>query len=311
MALLAYSIYRQSMGNDNIKTLQTAFAQQMESAAWGWFYFALVLMPINWLLETIKWRQLTQSFANVTLWQSLKSILAGTTFSLLTPNRAGEYGGRLLVFPPEVRWEVVISTMVGSLSQILILISTGLGGLMIFLLQHSQPQAIVMQFLLVFGSIVVVLCFFCFYNIDFLVAFARRIPWLYRYKNTLRHLRLLEKYSTSQLTLSLFFAFLRYLTYTFQYYCMTMFFDLGVTWQTALPSIATIYLLQTGIPLPPLVGLLARSEIALYIWGFSTSNSLAILASTFTLWVINLVIPALIGLIFVLQSNITKSIGYD
>jgi hypothetical protein len=70
-------------------------------------------------------------------------------------------------------------------------------------------------------------------------------------------------------------------------------------------------LLQTAIPLPPIVGLLARGEVALKIWGISSQNDLSILAATFTLWVINLIIPALIGLVFILRLNFLKSLGYQ
>ena len=51
------------------------------------------------------------------------------------------------------------------------------------------------------------------------------------------------------------------------------------------------------------MGLLARGEVALKIWGLFTHNDLSILAATFSLWVINLIIPAFIGLVFILQAN--------
>ena len=75
--------------------------------------------------------------------------------------------------------------------------------------------------------------------------------------------------------------------------------------------IATIYLLQTSVPLPPLMGLFVRSEVALFVWGMYSANEIAILAATFGLWILNLLIPALIGTVFMLNINVLKSLGYE
>jgi hypothetical protein len=69
-------------------------------------------------------------------------------------------------------------------------------------------------------------------------------------------------------------------------------------------GIATIFLVQASVPLPPAMGLLARSEIALFVWGFFTQDHVDILAATFSLFVINIAVPALLGLVFIVQVNI-------
>ena len=71
------------------------------------------------------------------------------------------------------------------------------------------------------------------------------------------------------------------------------------------------FFVQASIPLPPVMGLLARGEIALFIWGFFSEDQVAILAATFTLFVINIAIPALFGMAFIVQANILKSLGYE
>jgi len=57
--------------------------------------------------------------------------------------------------------------------------------------------------------------------------------------------------------------------------------------------------------------LLARGEIALYIWQQFSNDEIAILGSTFCLFLFNLIIPAIIGAIFILKVNISKSLGYE
>ncbi len=75
--------------------------------------------------------------------------------------------------------------------------------------------------------------------------------------------------------------------------------------------IGTIFLVQTSIPLPPIWSLLVRGQAALYFWGLFAVSPIAILASTFALWVINLILPALFGLVLLMATNIPKTMGYE
>jgi len=95
-----------------------------------------------------------------------------------------------------------------------------------------------------------------------------------------------------------------------QYFLMLRYFGIAVGPIEGLTGIATIYLFQTSIPLPPLMGLVARGELAIFIWGNFSANEINILAATFALWIINIIIPALIGTIFIGNINILKSLGY-
>jgi len=113
------------------------------------------------------------------------------------------------------------------------------------------------------------------------------------------------------LLFALLYATMRYGVYTFQYYLMLRFYGIDAPVLAALSGIATIYLMQTSIPVPPLFGLFARGEIALFVWGFFSTNELNILAASFTLFLINLSIPALLGSVFIVQTNVMKSLGYE
>jgi hypothetical protein len=80
------------------------------------------------------------------------------------------------------------------------------------------------------------------------------------------------------------------------------FFGFEAPVGSAILAILIIYLLQTGIPLPPSTGLLARGNIALFIFGFlgaMETNATAVLAATFSLWIINVVLPAVLGAFFI------------
>lgn len=67
--------------------------------------------------------------AQLPLWPAFKAVAAGVAFSQLTPNRVGEYGGRLLLLAPQHRWNAVTATLLGSIAQWIALLSGGLAGL--------------------------------------------------------------------------------------------------------------------------------------------------------------------------------------
>ena len=139
----------------------------------------------------------------------------------------------------------------------------------------------------------------------------KKIRLLYKFPRIIKSVNVLRQYTRRELLRTLLWAFIRYIIYTAQYVLILRFFGINVEILRGVSSIATIYLLQTAIPLPPVVGLLARGEVALKIWGNTGDNDLSILAATFSLWVINLIIPALIGLVFILQLNFSKSFDYQ
>lgn len=308
--LLLWTIYKQVFDKDNIDDLWQAFLHSFDFPNLWWLIAIVLLVPVNWGIETIKWGGLIKNFSKLNFWTTYKAILAGVTVSMFTPNRVGEYGGRILLVEPENNWKAVIATLVGSFSQLLTLLSLGLLGAIVFSKSFLEPEIYILALVFFLGLALVSLMLFGFFNIDLVIPILRRIPFPKRVKGFLDHLSVLNNYTSRELSKVLFYSLLRYLTYSFQYYLALQFFDIEIGLIQGLAGIATIYLMQTSIPLPPLMGLLARGEIALFVWGFFSENEVNILAASFSLFIINLAVPALIGAIFILQTNVLKSLGF-
>ncbi len=309
--LISYVIYNQIFARENIKELTDAFTARWTIEFIPWLAMAIILMPINWIFETLKWRVLIKQFDKNSFWQHYKAIFAGISFSIFTPNRIGEYGGRILLVDAKNNWKAVVATLVGSFSQLLILLSFGVLGFIYFISQFTNTEAYLIwsSTLLVIG--IVGLLYFCFFNIDLTIPIIQRLARTERLRKYTHHFEVLRNYSKYELSLALRYALLRYFVYAFQYYLILRFFGIEVSLLTGLSGIATIFLLQTSIPLSPILGLFVRGEIALFVWGYFCSNQLNILASTFSLWVLNLIIPALIGVLFIVNINVLKSLGYE
>ena len=54
-----------------------------------WLIIAVLLMPVNWLLEIAKWRLLLRHNWTPTWTELSQAVLAGISISLITPNRIG------------------------------------------------------------------------------------------------------------------------------------------------------------------------------------------------------------------------------
>ncbi len=301
-ALLWFDVFHR----DNFKNIVATFWSAWHNSQTFWLYVAILLMPLNWCCEALKWRILIRDFVKMRFVDVLRAISAGVTFSLFFPNRVGEFGGRVLFLPSDLRLKGTLSTFVGSWAQQFILVAFGAVGLSIYAVHTGylhQPEHTWIIYLVALGAVLLLASFL---RISVVVNIFRRIKFLRRFPKLIQAVQLIRSYSTAVLMRVLAWSFVRYSIYTLQYYCIIRFFGLEIVFSKALASISTIYLLQTGLPLPPLVGLMARGEIAIQIWSDATQNQLIILAATFTLWIINLIVPALLGLFFLLNLRLTK-----
>jgi len=80
---------------------------------------------------------------------------------------------------------------------------------------------------------------------------------------------------------------------------------------TLLACVAIVYLIQSSLPLPAMLSLLARGEIAILVFSMFNVNEISILATTFGLWIINLLLPAFFGLILLWKIRLLETIGIE
>lgn len=308
--LLAWAIYQQVFAKENAADIWQSFRLHFRASNRHWLWLNIALIPVNWLLEAMKWRRLTRAFANYSLWRTYLAVLAGVTVGIFTPNRVGEYGGRMLLVKAKHNWRAVISTMVGSLAQLLVLLSAGLLGGIYFVAHYLKMPSTDVFWLLGIGSFVIIVMAWCFFKIRYIIFFFRKFSFSRHFTKYIKQLEVLEQYEAKDLSIAIGYSILRYLTYSTQYYLMLRFFGIEVSALTAYSGIATIYLIQSSIPLPPYLDLLARGEVALFVWSVFTTDEIAILGSTFTLFVLNLVVPSLFGLLIIFRTNVARSLGY-
>lgn len=273
-----------------------------------WLLAAGALMPFNWWAETQKWLPFVRCYEPMSGWRALGAIWAGVAVSLCTPNRVGEYGGRILFVRPGNRWQAVVATLVGNIAQALVLATAGAIGAtwLAWRLDWADPCSVgLLAAAATAGSIVP---WFCYFNLRRAIAFARRLPLVNRFKHVVKDgVRAVRGFERRELHFVAAWALLRYIVYTTQYFLLLRFFGIEMSLSDGLAGISTLFLLQTGLPLPPVTGLLARGNLAVGLWAQFGGGAAESLAATFSLWIINLILPAFLGTFFIFYVKTTKS----
>ncbi|MEX2590199.1 MAG: hypothetical protein WD334_08335, partial [Chitinophagales bacterium] len=94
--LLAIALYQQIFLERDFEAFLVQLKERWTEGNVLFLLGALFLMPVNWILESLKWKMLMQRIEPLTFTNSFRSVLSGVTFTMFTPNRIGEYAGRFL-----------------------------------------------------------------------------------------------------------------------------------------------------------------------------------------------------------------------
>ena len=266
----------------------------------------LFLMFLNWFLEALKWRYMISKIEKVSIYTSLKAVFAGITVSSFTPNRVGEYGGRVFYLEKADRLKGVIITFIGSMSQLLITILFGSISFIILseLLFESKiffsaiSKFKLLVFLLLF--LLNVFVFYFFYNVHSFISFFNLNKYINRFK---QYIQTFTIYNSRELTNILLFSFSRYIVFSIQFLILLNIFEIDSPTFNSMLSVMLFFLFVSIIPTIVFAEIGVRGSVAIYVFSLFTINSIGVFSSTLLLWIINLVIPSLIGIYFVFNLN--------
>jgi hypothetical protein len=105
----------------------------------------------------------------------------------------------------------------------------------------------------------------------------------------------LQTFNVQLLYQLLLLSFLRYLVFIAQYYLLFVLFDVPLSFLLISAVVSVLFLTMAVIPTIALVEIGLRGEIGLQLMGMFTANSLGVGLTLVSIWLINLVIPAILG----------------
>lgn len=298
---LSFSIFQQIRHQPHLTQSWEEIKAGFVSSKVFLLLFAVLLIFVNWGIETLKWKLLVASTQNLSFLKAYKAVLSGVSFSVALPNRIGEYIGRMMYQPEGGRLKIISLAIVGSIAQLLVTIAAGITGLIVLkkeLLQAYPHLTIWYQFVL-YGLLFVLagIALFYFY-VSAVVGFFNR--WLSSH-HYLYLVEALRNFNVSFLAKIFFLSSIRYGVFLLQYILLFHFFNVDVSAITIAPVMSVIFLALAIIPSIALLEVGLRGEVTLRLMGLFSMNSLGIGLTSVTIWFINLIIPAIIGTLFLLN----------
>jgi hypothetical protein len=105
----------------------------------------------------------------------------------------------------------------------------------------------------------------------------------------------------------LFYAGVRYLVFSFQYYLVLNLWGVHLQLFPMYVGLAGLYLFQTIIPLPPIYSLIVRGETSVLVWGIWGVAPITAMTASYMLFIFNLFVPAVIGFFILLPIRSSKN----
>ena len=299
----SWSIYQQIIRQSD---LSTAYQQMLlvlnRPTASIYIVLAIILMPVNWILETYKWYVLLRREMNISFFKCLRAVLAGLSLSMNTPNRIGEYIGRIFYLENNQRLKAAHFSVISGLSQLSITCTAGF--LSLFLLRNEFHIAGIDSLLILCVSFLITLLILGLYFF-----YEQIVDWLTRnvlFKRWLPSFSPLTPLPKSLRFNVLAVSLIRFIIFTTQYLLIFHAFGVKFDYMTGFAIVSIIFLIMAIIPTIAIAELGIRGKVALVVAGQFTSQLLAVTTGTAVIWFLNLIIPSVIGLIFLSRFPLNK-----
>jgi len=273
--------------------------------------FILVLMFINWGLESLKWKLLVKRSEEVGLWMAFQAVLGGLAVSVFTPNRVGEFFGRVFILKKTDPIKAILLTIVGSFAQLLVTMVLGTLAYMCFAPRYFSSEMLETQWISIGFAITLfsisLAMTFLFFNISFLHRINILLPEKYnaRIRNSIDAI---ADCPTRLLLITLLLSTARYVVFTVQFYLAIQLMGSGFSFKECLLVIPVIYLVLAAIPTIALTELGVRGSVSVFLFGMlvgpqglDAKTTLTIVLASSLIWFTNIALPSLSGVLVIFR----------
>jgi uncharacterized membrane protein YbhN (UPF0104 family) len=257
---------------------------------------AFFLFPVNWAFETLKWKFLVSKVESINFFKAYRGILTGVTFGMITPFNIGDYIGRILQLSGPERIKLVGAIFLSRIAQFFITLIFGAASLVYFIEQAKEVYRPV-YFLAALASASALFLFVIFVYHKAVLSFIKNVQFfspLYKY------FEILNRYSKKEVFKVVVYSLLRYMVFSIQFIFLFLFFEISKDLTLLCMAVAFIFLVKSIVP--TILDLGVREASAIYFFtSFGFTNGNTIIYASLTLWTINILIPALLGLLLIFK----------
>jgi uncharacterized membrane protein YbhN (UPF0104 family) len=293
---VSYSIYDQIQQQPRLGKSWRAIRNSFGSPLIWNLAAVFALMIVNWAIEAFKWKLSVRRVQPIGFFTAFKAVLSGNSVSVTTPNRVGEYLGRVLYMDEGNRLKAISLTIAGSMSQLLVTLVMGCAGLFIFretLEANNVLPPIWMRAILLGSGLGAIALLVCYFRLPILIQWLEKLPWIRRFAWLLKEL---EYFNATLMLQLLSLSLLRFFVFIIQYYLLFRLYKVDVSLWEGFWTVSIAFLVMAIIPTIALITDLGlRGQVSMKLVSLFSSNYLGIGLTSVSIWFINLVIPALVG----------------
>lgn len=263
-----------------------------------YLYLLLVLligMLIQYSMEAFKWKFMLNAKYPLSIIHAVKATFQGTAFAFITPHGIGDYYGRLITLPDEVQSQAIAATAVSRWMQLMV---TALFGLMVIPFTWWTESDIdmgakVTYWLFSIGIIGII--YFSWIKIQRIKQWVET-TFLKTYISPV--LQDLQAFSKILLIKILLWSVVRYVVFSLQFAISLYYFGIDAPGFIIAEGIILIYMAKSVVPTFFDLGI--RELTAIIFFSSYGYNSTLVMLAGLTIWLVNMVCPAVIGWLWIL-----------
>ncbi len=258
-----------------------------------YFIASLLLLPVGFGVEAHKWRQLLRTAGApwVGLQKAFVSVLCGTAASAVTPNRLGDYPGRVLALRGVSLQSGTVAGVLGAGSQLATLFIWAIPAVLFTDIPPNFLPQKVLAALTILGALAALGVYF--YSGRW-VALLLRMPWLHRLLAS-KQQHVDERVPAGTRWMALGWSLLRFAVYTTQFWLLLQWLSVPIPLFQGWLRCAFFFSLLAVIPNFALAEIGIRGAVALFLFDVSGNSSAAVFLASLVLWITNLALPSLVG----------------
>ncbi|WP_345162837.1 lysylphosphatidylglycerol synthase domain-containing protein [Nibribacter koreensis] len=289
---------------------QTAFSWARWQQVWansGWVAaLAVILLPINWGFEALKWQFLSKKIEKISFLKAYRAVLAGLTLGFVTPNRVGDYAGRILTMHQKNRVDAIGAILLGRLCQLFATVLVGSAALAYFFYSYYMPLATPVGISIAFGLLLLngwmLALLFSFH---WAIAVLEKVPVLKRW---VHYFAVIGEYTPEELNKMILLSGMRYAVFMGQFIALLWAFGVNLSIDQYIWGVAGTFLLKSLVPsINALADIGMRELSAMHFFGLMGQDPLLVLGASLSLWALNIALPSVVGLLFVLPLKLTRT----
>lgn len=308
---LSWAIYKQLKTQTDLQQSWQIILDALNGPQNWKIVIVLFLMLMNWGIEARKWQLQVISIETISFFQSFKAILAGQAMGFNTINRIGEPAARAAYLKDGNKIRGAVLSITGSMAQIIVTFLMGTLSMLYMrwyiLSDDRQIEGLSVFWLDGFIYVIgagILLFTLSYFKLSGIIQLLERIPWVAKYRSFIEKL---ESVKVNELVRLLSLSLGRYLVFLLQYLLLFQVFGINLYWLDAFAMVGVMLTVLAVIPSMALAELGFRGKVSLLLFGLLSNNSFGIIATAAGIWLINLILPAILGTLFILGLRIFRN----